>query len=101
MIRAVDVRKSFGDRVAVDGVSVEVDRGRTLGLLGPKGTPAEAVKRLHAETVKALQLPDVRERLAGAALQPVGSTPEEFGALIRNEIDSFGKLARELGIQPQ
>jgi tripartite-type tricarboxylate transporter receptor subunit TctC len=77
------------------------DATQWLGLLGPKGTPAEAVKRLHAETVKALQLPDVRERLAGAALQPVGSTPEEFGALIKNEIDSFGKLARELGIQPQ
>lgn len=77
------------------------DATQWLGLLGPKGIPAEAVKRLHAETVKALQLADVRQRLAGAALQPVGSTPEQFGALIKEEIDSFGKLARDLGIQPQ
>ena len=77
------------------------DATQWLGLLGPKGIPAEAVKRLHAETAKALQLPDVRQRLAGAALEPVGSTPEQFGALIKSEIDSFGKLARELGIEPQ
>lgn len=77
------------------------DATQWLGLLAPRGTPAEAIKRLHAETVKALALPDVRERLEKAALQPVGNTPEQFGTLIKNEIDSFGKLARELGIQPQ
>ena len=77
------------------------DATQWLGLLAPRGTPEEAVKRLHAETVKALKLPDVQARLAGAALQPVGGTPEQFGTLIKNEIDSFGKLARELGIQPQ
>ena len=77
------------------------DATQWLGLLGPKGVPAEAVKRLHAETAKALQLPDVRKRLAGAALQPVGSTPEAFGKLIKAEIESFGKLARDLGIEPQ
>jgi tripartite-type tricarboxylate transporter receptor subunit TctC len=77
------------------------DATQWLGLLAPRGTPDEAVRRLQADTVKALKLPDVQARLAGAALQPVGSTPEQFGALIKNEIDSFGKLARELGIQPQ
>jgi tripartite-type tricarboxylate transporter receptor subunit TctC len=77
------------------------DATQWLGLLAPRGTPDEAIRRLHAATVKALQLPDVQARLAGAALQPVGSTPEQFGALIKSEIDSFGKLARELGIQPQ
>ena len=77
------------------------DATQWLGLLAPRGTSDEAVRRLQADTVKALKLPDVQARLAGAALQPVGSTPEQFGALIKNEIDSFGKLARELGIQPQ
>ncbi len=72
-----------------------------LGLLAPRGTSAETVKRLHAETVKALALPDVRQRLAQAALQPVGNTPQQFAAVIRGEIEEWGKLARELGIQPQ
>ena len=63
--------------------------------------PAKPSQRLHAETVKALKLPDVSERLVKAALQPVGNTPEEFTNVIRTEIEQFGKLAKELGIEPQ
>jgi tripartite-type tricarboxylate transporter receptor subunit TctC len=72
-----------------------------LGLLAPRGTPQEVIVKLHAETVKALKLPDVRERLIRAGLQPVGNTPEQFTTVIRTEIEQFGKLARELGVQPQ
>jgi tripartite-type tricarboxylate transporter receptor subunit TctC len=72
-----------------------------LGLLAPRGTPQEVVAKLHAETVKALKLPDVRERLIRAGLQPVGNTPAEFTHVIRSEIEQFGKLARELGVEPQ
>jgi len=44
----------------------------------------------------------IRERLlAQAALQPVGSAPREFAAVIRADIERWGKLARELGIEPQ
>ena len=77
------------------------DSTQWLGLLAPRGTGAEIVQRLHAETAKALALPDVRERLAQAALQPVGNTPEQFAAVIRADIERWGKLAQELGIQPQ
>jgi tripartite-type tricarboxylate transporter receptor subunit TctC len=72
-----------------------------LGLLVPKGTPAAVITRLHAETVKALRLPDVTERLVKAGLQPVGNTPEQFTKVIRDEIEQFGKLAKELGVEPQ
>ena len=77
------------------------DTGQWLGLLAPRGTPADVVQRLHAATAEALALADVRERLAQAALQPVGSTPREFEAVIRADIERWGKLAQELGIQPQ
>jgi tripartite-type tricarboxylate transporter receptor subunit TctC len=72
-----------------------------LGLLAPRGTRGEVVQKLHLETAKVLALPEVRQRLAQAALQPVGSTPAEFAAVIRADIERWGKLARELGIQPQ
>jgi tripartite-type tricarboxylate transporter receptor subunit TctC len=72
-----------------------------LGLLVPRGTSQEAIRRLHAETVKALKLPDVTERLVKAGLQPVGNAPEEFTNVIRTEIEQFGRLAKELGVEPQ
>jgi tripartite-type tricarboxylate transporter receptor subunit TctC len=72
-----------------------------LGLLAPRGTSAEIVQRLQAETVKALKLPEVSDRLTKAGLQPVGNTPEEFTRVIRAEIEQFSKLAQELGIEPQ
>jgi len=72
-----------------------------LGILAPKGTPLEAVRRVHLETVKALRLPEVVERLSRGALAPVGNTPEEFAAVIKADFDRWGKLAAELGIKPQ
>ena len=72
-----------------------------LGLLVPRGTPAAVITKLHDETVKALKLPDVTERLVKAGLQPVGNTPEQFTKVIRDEIERFGKLAKELGVEPQ
>ena len=72
-----------------------------LGLLAPRGTPESVIARIHAETAKALALQDVRERLAQAALEPVGSSPREFAKVIRADIERWAKLAQELGIQPQ
>jgi tripartite-type tricarboxylate transporter receptor subunit TctC len=77
------------------------DTSQWLGLLTPRGTPAEIIERLHAATASALSLEDVRERLAQAALQPVGNTPRQFEAVIRADIERWTKLAQELGIQPQ
>jgi len=77
------------------------DTGQWLGLLGPRGTPAEVVNRLYAETRKALALPDVRERLLGSALLPVGNTPQEFATVISSDIERWTKLANEAGVKPQ
>jgi tripartite-type tricarboxylate transporter receptor subunit TctC len=77
------------------------DTGQWLGLLAPRGTSAEVVNRLFLETRKALELPDVKERLLGAALLPVGSAPKEFEALIRSDIERWTKLAAELRLEPQ
>ena len=77
------------------------DTGQWLGLLVPRGTPNEVIQKLHAASVEALAAPEVRERLAQSALIPVGSSPKEFDALIRADLDRWMKLGRELGIQPQ
>jgi tripartite-type tricarboxylate transporter receptor subunit TctC len=77
------------------------DTGQWLGLLAPRGTSAEVVNRLYAQTRKALELEDVQERLLQAALLPVGSTPKEFASLIRSDIERWTRLAAEAGVQPQ
>src|SRR5438105_4990998 len=77
------------------------DTGQWLGLLAPRGAHAEVVNRLYAETKKALALEDVKDRLLQAALLPVGSTPGEFQALIRGDIERWTRLAAEAGVRPQ
>jgi tripartite-type tricarboxylate transporter receptor subunit TctC len=77
------------------------DTTQWLGILAPKGTSGEVVNRVYAETRKALQQDDVKERLAQAALLVVGSAPKEFEALIRADLERWTKLAAELGLQPQ
>jgi tripartite-type tricarboxylate transporter receptor subunit TctC len=77
------------------------DTGQWLGLLAPRGTSMEIANRLYVETKKALALEDVRQRLAQAALLPVGSTPKEFEALIRADLERWTALARSINLEPQ
>jgi len=77
------------------------DTTQWLGLLAPRGTSSEVVNRLYAETKKVLALDEVKERLLQAALLTVGSSPKEFEALIRADLERWSKLAGELGLQPQ
>lgn len=67
------------------------------GLLAPAGTPRRVVARIYEEISRALKLPDVRERMAANGLDPVGSTPDQFAALIKVEIVKWGKVVRQSG----
>lgn len=67
------------------------------GLLAPAGTPRAIIARLNAETVQVLRMDDVRERLVGQGLDPVGDTPQEFAAKIREEILKWGRVVQASG----
>ena len=69
------------------------------GWLAPAGTPAAIVSRLQSEVAAILRLPDIRERLARDGIEAVGSTPEQFAAYIRAEVDKWGKVVRDAGIR--
>ena len=69
------------------------------GWLAPAGTPAPIVNRLQSEVAAILKLPELRERLARDGIEAVGSTPEQFAAHIRHEIDKWGKVVRDAGIK--
>ncbi|HEY0337196.1 MAG TPA: tripartite tricarboxylate transporter substrate binding protein, partial [Burkholderiales bacterium] len=69
-------------------------------LLAPAGTPRAIVERLYQESVKALKLPDVIDRLATqGGNELVGNTPDEFAAVIKKEIASYARVIREAGIR--
>ena len=71
------------------------------GLLAPAGTPPTIIARLNAEALRALKTDEMRERLALDGAEPQGSTPEEFAALIRSELDKWTRVTRAAGIEPQ
>ena len=67
----------------------------------PIGTPKPIVKRLNAELVKIVHLADVKERFLAQGLTPVGSTPEQMSALIKEESLEYAKLVKQIGYEPQ
>ena len=71
------------------------------GLLAPAGTPSAIVGRLNAEAARALRSAEMKERLSADGAEPQGSTPEEFGALSRSELEKWMRVTRAAGIEPQ
>ncbi len=72
-----------------------------VGVMAPAGTPKEIVAVLHREIVKALALPDMKEKLLALGCDAVGSTPEEFAARIKSEIPFWGDVIRAANIKMQ
>ena len=78
------------------------DMSQWQGVLAPAGTPRAVVQRLNAEIVSAMRAPDVHERIAvQGGNEIVTGTPEEFGALIRAELERYAKLIRDAKISAQ
>ena len=69
------------------------------GLLGPAKTPPAIVEQLNRETLKVLQMPDVRDNLKNQGAEPVGDSPREFAAVIVQEIDKWRKVVEAAGIK--
>lgn len=71
------------------------------GVCAPGRTPAPVIDRLHAETVKALDTPDARARLAVIGAEPIGKGPEAFRAFVAEEITMWRRLLREMGTRSE
>lgn len=72
-----------------------------MGLVGPAGMPREIVERLNHEFHAAMKRPEVLAALEKQAFMVNPSTPEEFGAFIKEQIESYGSLLRASGIQAE
>jgi tripartite-type tricarboxylate transporter receptor subunit TctC len=69
-----------------------------FGVLAPTGTPRDIIERLSSEIRAGLARPEVRKRLTDLGAEPLGSTPEEFAAHMKEQYAKYGKLVKEAGI---
>ncbi len=70
-----------------------------VGLFAPAKTPEAVIARLNQEVVRVLAQPEIKARFLGSGVETVGSTPEEFGATVRAEMNRLGKVIRDAGIR--
>ncbi|MEI6598006.1 MAG: tripartite tricarboxylate transporter substrate-binding protein, partial [bacterium] len=70
------------------------------GMLAPANTPGAIISKINADIQKFLGRPDTAAKMAGEGAIPSGSTPEQFGALIRAEIERWAKVVKATGVKP-
>ena len=73
------------------------ETGVWAGVLAPAGTPRSIITKLHGEFTRILQFPETKERLAAIDFEPVGNTPEAFGAFIKEEVMKWAKVVKDSG----
>lgn len=69
------------------------------GIEAPAGTPAAIVSKINADVNRATQAPEVRVRLAELGMEPLSGTPQAFGALIRDEVAKWSKVAKGIELK--
>jgi len=72
-----------------------------LGILAPAKTPVAIITRLNQEVLQVLNSPATKDKVFNMGFETLGSTPEQFGAVVRSEISKWGKVIREAGIRAQ
>jgi tripartite-type tricarboxylate transporter receptor subunit TctC len=71
------------------------------GLIAPKGLPRPILDRLNAELNKMLKAKDMQDRLAGDGVSAAGGTPEQFGVLIRKDIETWQRVVQKAGVKAE
>lgn len=71
------------------------------GLVGPKGLPRPIVERVNGELNKALKAKDMEEKLAADGVSPAGGTPEQFGAIIKRDIETWVRVVKQAGVKAE
>jgi tripartite-type tricarboxylate transporter receptor subunit TctC len=69
------------------------------GLLAPAGTPRSSIEKLNAAVIKALEAPDVREKLLAQGAEPMPGTPEAFASFMREEMAKWAPVVKQAGVK--
>ena len=62
--------------------------------------PADILKRIHADTIKALNDPEVKAKINAAGFETLGNTPEDYTAMLKRQMALVGRVVKSAGIQP-
>jgi tripartite-type tricarboxylate transporter receptor subunit TctC len=106
-LRALGVTSATRSQVAPDVPSIAeagvpgYESVQWYGVLAPAGTPREVITRIHDGVVRALQDAVIRKRFLDDGVEPVGSSPEEFAALIRADMAKWAKVVKDAGIKAE
>ena len=87
--------------VAESGVVPDYEAATLIGVFVPAGTPPAIVTRLSQEIAGVLKQTEVQERFFRQGVEPVGSSPEEFGALVKSEMARLGKVIKAAGVRDE
>jgi tripartite-type tricarboxylate transporter receptor subunit TctC len=91
--------RAFPDVPAISEVVPGYEQEGWIGIFAPAGTPKDAVQRIYQAVAEALADPAIRQKLIDEDFGVVGSTPEEFGALYKRELDAYGKIISDTGVK--
>jgi tripartite-type tricarboxylate transporter receptor subunit TctC len=72
-----------------------------IGVFAPGGTPRDVLSRIHGETVRALKMPDIIEKLPGWGGEAATTSLDEFDALYRSDLDKFARVVKATGVKLQ
>ena len=65
-----------------------------MGVFAPAKTPRDMVQRLSAEINKAMQAPEVRDKMIAWDSKPLGTTPEDFARFVQDDIEKFARIVK-------
>ncbi len=69
-------------------------------MFAPGKMPKDVLDKLSREIARIVNLPDMSEKLSVQGAIPVGNTPAEFSAFVKREMDTWGKVAQQVGLKP-
>jgi tripartite-type tricarboxylate transporter receptor subunit TctC len=71
------------------------------GLTAPAKTPRDVIMKINADVIKIVNSPELKERLKADGSDPVGSSPEQYAAFLRNEIAKWAKVIKFANVKPE
>jgi tripartite-type tricarboxylate transporter receptor subunit TctC len=104
-LKALAVTSAKPSRLAPDLPTVAAaglpgyEASAPFSAFAPAGTPAAVINLLNREIARALGNAEMRERLLGMGVEPVGNSPAEFAAFIKSDMSKWSKLIKDAGIR--